>query len=861
MTSSTVKFSLQYRGCSRTVPIHRACLSAARARYAALQNEPCYVAEQWTPSQWGVLCASFELYFSMASVLTTDARFCVERRVDRQRARVFLPVGFSLAGTLFLENFRVEHPRASAQLLQKALQDAPLFGDARFPAVRYCQQLFVLPANFAVPAIEPLFALLAASDVIHAGFVPLAFFQVLWKALQTQFAATSQSPPFHVVFQQRRSLVPAHAALSATLALASALFTPVTDVDADATWSEFRAAWDPCAGFPGQPFDPLGHSAASAPAALAPRVFPADSAPALCLPSSPDSTLPWLCRFCGASFPDRKAFDAHVADLHACKPTSYPALLHTALSQAFPSPADPLVLRRLLATYRTATAAVWTCPSATCACCATMPSAKPCDVFDLRSPVFDLPRLHDFFSARAYLQRYQSRLPSNLPASFVGLTFADLEPTTLPAPCPLREDRWILYLPPSFRQSWLQAAPNPAQALSVPLCTACHRSLVRPRVALPATALANDNLHVGFPAALQDLTPAELLFISRGYTHCRLITLPSRGAPETRQRALLGNVVSFPQNAASVVSSLPQSTSAVNDALAVFFPPDGAPTLARCPQFLVRRSRVAAAIGWLQKHNPQYADVTVDHAALAALPEHDIPSSLLAAARVLPQSLSADAGPADATSGDAAVHSLSAAILDTEGEATHPLARWEQALTAATDAVDTLAAADPDPVLVAAHIANASDAMSNLLPADPTAEPPPAFAAIVPHGNVPLSAFDPAYWTLVSPICFHLGSPLSKPPGLSVFSTHIGLDPFFCALTELSFHGIVISLLLPSALPSFIVVLSCALFVRRFIRRGFIAPFQTYAICAPSISAGSSTFLATMGEFRMHCGIRMSVQP
>ena len=189
---------------------------------------------------------------------------------------------------------------------------------------------------------------------------------------------------------------------------------------------------------------------------------------------------------------------------------------------------------------------------------------------------------------------------------------------------------------------------------------------------------ANDNLQVGFPPALADLTPAELLFVARGYTHCRLITLPTRGPPETRQRALLGNVVRFPQNATTVVSSLPQSIDAVNDTLAVIFPPDGAPTLAHCPQFLVRRARVAAAICWLQTHNPHYANLILDEAALNALPEHDILSSVVAAARVLPAPFAADSGPADATSGDGTsgdvpAYALSAAVLDTEGESTHPL--------------------------------------------------------------------------------------------------------------------------------------------------------------------------------------------
>eukprot|EP00438_Fugacium_kawagutii_P027741 Skav224794 [mRNA] locus=scaffold764:464006:466990:- [translate_table: standard] len=574
MPPSTVRFSLQYRSCRRTVCIPRAVLDAARDRYAALQHEPHYLAERWSPSQWDLLCEAFELSFSMLSPLTSTARFCVERRVARARARVFLPVGLSLAGTLFLENYRVEHPAASAQCLQKALQESPLFGDARYPAVRYCQQLFVLSAEFAVPSIDSLFALLAGSEVIQSSLVPLSFFSVVWQALQSQFAASPDSPHFSLSFQRRRCLIPAPVALSAALELAALLFTPAAFLDADATWSAFRAAWDPSARCPGHPFDPSAHSTTSAPAALAPRVFPADPAPALCSPSRPEPALPWLCRFCGASFADPVTFDTHLAAAHACSLASYPALLHTALGQAFPAPADPFVLRHLLANYRTAAASVCTSPSAACACCATMPSAQPCCEYDLRSPAFDVPRLHDLFSARAYLQRYHACLPSNLPASFVGLTFADLEPHSLPAPRllaghPSLDDRWILYLPFHLRQIWCQSAADLAQPLLVPLCAACHRSLSLPRVALPAAALANDNVHVGLPDALHDLTPAELLFIAKGYTHCRLITLPARGAPETRQRALLGNVVSFPQNAASVVSSLPRSPDAVNDALTV----------------------------------------------------------------------------------------------------------------------------------------------------------------------------------------------------------------------------------------------------------------------------------------------------
>ena len=254
--------------------------------------------------------------------------------------------------------------------------------------------------------------------------------------------------------------------------------------------------------------------------------------------------------------------------------------------------------------------------------------------------------------------------------------------------------------------------------------------------------------------------------IARGHTHCRLITLPTRGPPETHQRALRGNVNSFPQNSASLLSALPASVDSVSDLLTVFFPPEQNLQPNRCPEFVVRRSRVRDAILWLQTHNPYYVDVTLDTEALASLPDHGIPHSLLHAARVLPEAtVSVDPGPADAVPDDLLAPSLPtalhAAVLDVEGEATHPIARWQQALVATDAATESLTVSDPDPVLAASRVTSALDAARALgdLSASVNQPAPDSQSAyaVVPHGSCPLSAFNPAYWTLCFPHLFPYG--------------------------------------------------------------------------------------------------------
>ena len=92
------------------------------------------------------------------------------------------------------------------------------------------------------------------------------------------------------------------------------------------------------------------------------------------------------------------------------------------------------------------------------------------------------------------------------------------------------------------------------------------------------------------------------MFLARGHTVCPLRTLPARGPPKARQRALFGNVVCFLQDSAGVVRSLPRSPAALPEFLHVFYLPEGVTALHACPEFLVRLARVQAGLEWLQTH-------------------------------------------------------------------------------------------------------------------------------------------------------------------------------------------------------------------------------------------------------------------
>lgn len=177
------------------------------------------------------------------------------------------------------------------------------------------------------------------------------------------------------------------------------------------------------------------------------------------------------------------------------------------------------------------------------------------------------------------------------------------------------------------------------------------------------------------------------MFIARGFAVRRLRTLTSSGDPQSRQRGLLGtaSAIAFPQNACSVFSALPIHAAALSDYLSVFFTDATQSNLRLCKEFVVRRHAVHQALLWLVHHNPFYADLHIDLAALQDLPLDGVPEAWLQQAHLATSPLTRNFGPADATSApnsSEASADIHAAVLDPSIDDSDPVHLWHTALLA-----------------------------------------------------------------------------------------------------------------------------------------------------------------------------------
>ena len=275
------------------------------------------------------------------------------------------------------------------------------------------------------------------------------------------------------------------------------------------------------------------------------------------------------------------------------------------------------------------------------AVCALPDTACEVELHDMRRD-YSLDSLHHLLSARVHLELHRALYPVAAASDFVGLSLPVLHEAGVPVPVSVassEEDAWLLYMSAVSLEGWELAAADPAA------CAWCALSAImrcRRRLLGCGRALANGNLCLPLPTELRDLTFRECTFIAGGFTVERLRSLPGPFAPGDRQRALLGNVVSFPQNAASVVRELPRHASEAGELLTVFFPSEHAmPAHYRLKQYVVRRRHVLAALLWLRRHNPSYADIIeINEEALASLPMEGFPCirqvCLLAPSSVLP---------------------------------------------------------------------------------------------------------------------------------------------------------------------------------------------------------------------------------
>ena len=220
-----------------------------------------------------------------------------------------------------------------------------------------------------------------------------------------------------------------------------------------------------------------------------------------------------------------------------------------------------------------------------------------------------------------------------------------------------------------------------------------------------------------------------------------------------------------------------------------------------------------------------------------------------------------DAGlPSASTPGT--LHSLSAAVLDVEGESTHPLTLWQRALTAADDAVQSLASADA--VLSSSSVSGVPDAAAALLehspPTAPSRQPAASpLCAVVPHGSTPLSAFDPAYWTLCFPHLFPFGEATEQAQRPVHFQDRLWARRCsfaWIARPRLS-PGASTVRSWPSVLPCCTAGLSCGRSARNCPPRPSVIPCTTCNLSAPSTFARSLTLLVPRVGFHKHSGATM----
>jgi len=166
------------------------------------------------------------------------------------------------------------------------------------------------------------------------------------------------------------------------------------------------------------------------------------------------------------------------------------------------------------------------------------------------------------------------------------------------------------------------------------VCAECIQALTRRK--RPKYALAHGLWLGETPPELQNLTHPEELLLGLQFPRVFFYKLRPKDRfagenPEQRQRAMVGNLVSFACNVEKVADMIagnlmPRPPAVLASVLAVSIVGHGKPPKKWLnATFRVRRQRVREALEWLIAHNPLYAGVTLSNARLDSLPEDSIP--------------------------------------------------------------------------------------------------------------------------------------------------------------------------------------------------------------------------------------------
>ena len=720
-----VRLQLHYRGLTYRPNVIASRVAAATAELTWLLGLLPLHREHLLHGQFARISEALEVVFSQPEDSEDVIRVPLVCSYRSRHAQVSVLLRLYFHATVSLELFlsqpALREERLSEAEWRQQFKQLIFYGSPSMPAIFAYNTVWSVPASVPRPVHEfdVCVVLIQRSRFIAEKACSKAIFQRLWKAMVASLCASCPVPSVTCRrFARTWTLRPSRATcLKAFLSVQDLLH-------ADPDIETFRTSWESlvtefCARdvvevLPHQLFSTDDPHAQNSKAVRAPRPYTSDTAGIT--PTPPGNTQQpgfrgiFWCQLCDWHSDDADAWSEHMEGSHSGQCLRQ---LHLAME----GERWPAAMRRYSQCF-------WDNMSSTravCASCALPSSIVAVGDVDLRSPPFDTAILHACLSADVYVERHASLYPDDLPGHFVGLPLDVVASSGVPAPHPHQctSRAWVLHLSAGARDRWRVQACDVTSPLHCPLCDDCAVALASGRI-LPRS-LANGNLCLGFPPSLQDLTFAECVFIARGFTLRRLKTLPARAAPQNRQRGLAGNTISFPQNSAQVFDVLPRPLAEASDLLTVLFPAADLLDVERTRSFVVRQSKVRAALQWLQAHNPFYADIEIAEEVLQTFPEGEVPTEFLLGTDT-DEALQVEVGPSDAQAGPATSQGsqlpVAAAVLDVEGEGIPPLHLWQGALPR---------------------------------------QPASAFDVVVPHGNEPLSSFDVSYWSLCFPHLFPYG--------------------------------------------------------------------------------------------------------
>ena len=162
---------------------------------------------------------------------------------------------------------------------------------------------------------------------------------------------------------------------------------------------------------------------------------------------------------------------------------------------------------------------------------------------------------------------------------------------------------------------------------NIQVCKCCLNILKSGK--LPPRAIANDLCVGKVPKELEDLTLPEQLLISVHRVKIYIFKLQAAGPATSRQSAMKGNCIAFPQDVVRICKELPPPRSELADLVKVVFVGKTMPSTFQLKKVLkVRRIKILEALQWLKSNNRLYSDIPINMNNVEQLPEDDIPNEI-----------------------------------------------------------------------------------------------------------------------------------------------------------------------------------------------------------------------------------------